>query len=146
MPLSSKRFVVETVPVVAILLFWNLLAWIADFQNVGGSVRTAGLVMATLYVVVRGVALSAVVSPPTTLDVESILRENARIAVPAGAWFVAAMAVAMVGSYVVELPRALALVADSLASAGLGVVTLYAVAAGTSAVRGEVADAATGDP
>ncbi|WP_135830164.1 hypothetical protein [Halorussus halobius] len=136
MSLSPQRFVVETVPVVVILLFWNLLAWAAAFQNVGSPVRTAGFVMAALYVAVRGVSLSATVSPPATLDVASILRENARIAVPAGAWFVAAMAVSLVGSYVVELPRVLAPVAESLAGAGLGVVGLYAVAAGTTAVRG----------
>lgn len=143
MSLPPKRFVVETVPVVVILLFWSLLAWVVDFQNVGGPVRTAGFVMAALYVAVRGVALSSQVSPPATLDVASILRENARIAVPAGAWFVAAMAVSMVGSYVAELPRVFAPVADSLAGAGLGVVALYAVAAGTAAVGGRAR--ATGD-
>ena len=146
MSLSPKRFVVETVPVVVILLFWNLLAWVAALQNVGGSVRTAGVVMAGLYVAVRGVSLASQVSPPATLDVASILRENARIAVAAGAWFVAAMAVSTVGSYVVELPRILAPVADSLAGAGLGVVALYAVAAGTTAVRGRArAGSATDD-
>jgi predicted metal-binding membrane protein len=145
MSLPPKRFVVETVPVVVILLFWSLLAWVVDFQNVGGPVRTAGFVMAALYVAVRGVALSTRVSPPATLDMASILRENARIAVPAGAWFVAAMAVAMVGPSVPGLPRVFAPVAGTLASGGLGVVGLYAVAAGTTAIRGRTGADRGGD-
>lgn len=128
---------VEAVPVAAILLFWNLLAWVAQMQNVGGPVRDAGFIMAALYVVVRGVALSEQVIPPVSGDIRALLYENARIAVPAGVWFVAAMVSAALEVWVLGLQELLAVVTSALAGAGLGVVGLYAVAAGTAALGGD---------
>ncbi|WP_115864961.1 hypothetical protein [Halorussus litoreus] len=137
MSLQPSRLVVESVPVAAILLFWNLLAWIVEFQNIGGPVRTAGTVMATLYVTVRGVSLASKTTPPAMMDVESVVRENARLAVPAGAWFVAAMVLTGVDGTLSPYPPTplTSVVATAIAGAGLGVVGLYAVAAGTAALR-----------
>jgi hypothetical protein len=135
--LPSSRWVREGVSVAAIVLFWNLLAGIAHFQNVGGPVRVAGVVMAALYVAVRGVSLSGEVLPPMTGDVESILYENASLAVPAGAWFLAAMAVRAIESHIYEFAWILSAFRTALAGAGLGVVALYAVAAGYRALGGE---------
>ncbi|NEU58243.1 hypothetical protein [Halorussus sp. MSC15.2] len=133
---SPKRTAFEALPVAAILLFWNLLAGIAHFQGVGGPVSAAGVVMAALYVTVRGVSLAAEVIPPATADVRRSLYENARLAVPAGAWFVAAMAVGAVEAHIDEFTWVISSVETALAGAGLGVVGLYAVAAGHSALGG----------
>ncbi len=135
--LHPREFVREAVPVAAILLFWNLLAGVAHFQNVGGPVGSAGVVMAALYVVLRGVALSSEVLAPATDDVAAILHQNALLALPAGAWFVAAMAVGAVEIYVEEFAWVVSSVATALGGAGLGVVGLYAVAAGHRELVGE---------
>jgi len=147
MSLQTSRLIGESIPVAAILLFWYLLAGIAQFQNVGGPVGDAGGVMAALYVIVRGVSLADRADPPTTLDVRDVLRENARLAVPAGAWFVAAMLVGAVETYVHVFEWVVSSVAASLAGAGLAVVGLYAVAAGKAALRrdGGVVGVSTGD-
>ncbi|NHN61536.1 MULTISPECIES: hypothetical protein [Halorussus] len=131
MTLPPKRLAAEAVPVAGILAFWNLLAHVVQIQNVGGPVRTAGVVMAGLYVVVRGVALAPDVPRFATDDVRVVLYENARVAVPAGAWFVAAMAVAALDASTGYGHSPLTtVVASALAGAGLGVVGIYAVAAG----------------
>lgn len=130
MTLPPKRLAVEAVPVAAILLFWNLLATVAHVQNVGGPVRDAGLLVAGLYVVVRGVALSDLATRPATVDLEAVLRENARLAVPAGAWFVAAMVVGALESWILEFGGVLTAIRGALGGAGLAVVGLYVVAAG----------------
>ncbi|MFC4549715.1 MULTISPECIES: hypothetical protein [Halorussus] len=132
MSLPPKRWAREPVPVAAILLFWNLLAVVAQMQNVGGPVRDAGIVMAALYVVVRGVSLSAEVQPTVAADVEAVLHENARLAVLAGAWFLGAIIVyAGDGNLYAYGPSSGAVALGSaLAGAGLGVVGLYAVAVG----------------
>ena len=138
MSLPPKRLAAEGVPVAGILAFWNLLAWVVQLQNVGGPVRTAGVVMAGLYVVVRGVSLAPVVPRFSTDDVRLVLYENARVAVPAGAWFVAAMAVAALDGalYPYAPSPTTTVVASALASAGLGVVGIYAVAAGYKTLGG----------
>ena len=143
---SRLRLIVESVPVAAILLFWNLLAWIVEFQNIGGPVRTAGAVMAALYVTVRGVSLAPKVSPPAMVDVKTVVRENAQLAVPAGAWFVAAMLVAAVDGYLSPYPptAVTSVVATAVAGAGLGVVGLYAVAVGVAAFDSEPRGGALG--
>ena len=137
MPLQPKRLAAEAVPVAGILAFWNLLAWFVQHQNVGGPVRTAGVVMAGLYVVVRGVSLAPEVPRFATDDVRLVLYENARVAVPAGAWFVAAMAVAAIdGSTGYGHSPVTTIVASALAGSGLGVVGIYAVAAGYRTLGG----------
>jgi hypothetical protein len=137
MALQFQRLVREGIPIAAVLLFWNLLAVVSQTQHVGESVGSAGVVMAALYVAVRGVSLSDEVLPPMTGDVESILYENASLAVPAGAWFLAAMAVGAVESHIHEFTSILSSVRSALAGAGLGVVALYAVAAGYRALGDE---------
>lgn len=131
--LPPRRWFVESVPVAGILLFWNLLASVVYFPYVSESIGSAGVVMAALYVVVRGVALSSEVLPPMTGGVTGILYENASIAVPAGAWFLAAMAVSMVEESAYDVLSAFKV---TFAGAGLGVVALYAVAAGCRALDG----------
>lgn len=130
MPLQPSRLIVESVPVAAILLLWHLLAGVARVQHVGGPVADAGAVMAALYVVVRGASLSDRADPPSTIDVRVVLAENARLAVPAGAWFLGAMAVGAIETYVHVFEWIVTAVASALAGAGLGVVGIYAVAAG----------------
>jgi hypothetical protein len=131
---SPKRLALEAVPVAAVLLFWNLLAGIAHVQNVAGPVGSAGVVMAALYVVVRGVSLSSDVLPPATDNVAAVLYQNALLALPAGAWFVAAMAFGAVEAYVYDFSWVVSSLKTALGGAGLGVVGLYAVAAGRRAL------------
>ena len=143
MSLSAKRWAEQAVPVAAILLFWNVLAVVAAEQGVGGSIRSAGVVMAALYVLLRGVALASEVLVPATKDVIAVLFENARIAVPAGAWFLGAMVVYVADGYlfVYGPSSAATALASALAGGGLGVVGIYAVAAGYAALEnGDVAN------
>ncbi|WP_132058813.1 hypothetical protein [Halorussus amylolyticus] len=135
MSLQTKRLAAEGAPVAATLFFWHLLAVFAGFQNVGGPVRTAGVVMAVAYVTLRGVALSTKTQPLSTEDARAVLSENVRVAVPAGLWFVAAMAVGALEVYVAVFTGTIAAAESALAGAGLGVVGLYAVAAGYAAIR-----------
>lgn len=130
---SPTRLAREAIPVAAILLFWNVLAGIARTQNVGGPVGEAGVLMAALYVVVRGISLSDRVVPLATGDVATVLTQNARIAMPAGAWFLGAMVAGAVELHVREFTGFAWAVKTALAGAGLGVVGLYAVAVGVSA-------------
>lgn len=136
--LQPRRLIREGVPIAAILLFWNLLAVVAQEQQVGGPVGSAGVVMAALYVVVRGVSLSAEVLPPMTGDVRGILYENAQLAVPAGAWFLGAMLTNALGELLFAYgpPSFVSALASALASAGLGIVAIYAVAAGYRSLGG----------
>lgn len=155
MSLSAKRLAAEAVPVAVILLFWNVLAWVAAMQEVGGPVGTAGTVLAALYVLLRGVVLAPEVTssrlatgfaPLARDDLEALLYENARVAAPAGVWFL--------GGFVFSAPFGyidlLDVIGSALAGAGLGVVGLYAVAVGASELRdgdrsGGTPDASTDD-
>jgi hypothetical protein len=130
--LQPRRLIRESAPVAVILAFWNLLAVVAQQQHVGESVGSAGVVMAALYVVVRGVSLSSETLPPVTGDVREILYENAQLAIPAGAWFLGAMLTNALGELLFAYgpPSFVSALASSLAGAGLGVVAIYAVAAG----------------
>jgi hypothetical protein len=136
--LQPRRLIREGIPIAAVLAFWNLLAVVAQEQHVGESVGSAGVVMAALYVVVRGVSLSSEVLPPVTGDVREILYENAQIAIPAGAWFLGAMLTNVLGELLFAYgpPSFVSAIASSLAGAGLGVVALYAVAAGHRTLDG----------
>lgn len=129
----------ESVPVAATLLFWNLFGAVFQFAApLQSLVATGGTLMAGLYVVVRGVALSWKVPVPETADLEALVRQNARVAAPAGVWFLGA-AVLLAGREVGPGGDVLAALGSAAAGAGLGVVGLYAVAAGTAALRGEEA-------
>ena len=73
-----------------ILLFWTVLGTFVRVDVATGLLR-AGVVMALLYAVVRGVGLARTApATPQPRDVRALLRENARVALPAGAWFLAA--------------------------------------------------------
>lgn len=144
MSLPPKRFALEAVPVAATLLFWTVASWLLALDPATASaVRDAGAVMAALYVVVRGVALAPLVSPRSTHDVESVLRENARVAVPAGAWFVAAAVVHLLAQLWRDVGAPGLFVSPErwltavLAGGGLGVVGLYAVAVAATVLRRE---------
>ena len=151
--LHPRRLFRESVPVAAVLLFWMALSWFGWHSVVTARVRDAGLVMALLYAVTRGVELGrshpgAGVGAPAPDDAASavdvsrrVLRENARVALPAGAWFVAALLVGVAESLwdATGLPGAFVSPANALsfvlAGAGVGVVVIYAVAVGTARIR-----------
>lgn len=151
--LDARRLLEESVPAAVVLLFWVVLSWFGR-PPVETGLRYAGVAMVLLYVGVRGAALAESLSPPPLPeDPEDVLRENARVAVPAGAWFLAALLV-----YVVEglwnllgVPGAFTSPADSLAfvltGAGVATVLLYAVAVGLARVRdAETSDAGPDEP
>lgn len=148
--LPVRRLVRESAPVAAILLFWSVLSWFAPSPEIGASVRDAGVVMAALFVVRRGVALSSEVVPVESNDFGTVLYENARVAAPAGVWFLAAAAVVVSGQYW-DRPGLLGVflspaLVRACVGAGIGVVGLYAVAVGYSVLRGvESSDAAPAD-
>ena len=146
MSLQPKRLAEEGVPVAAILLFWTTLALLAGYSPVRDTVNTAGIVMAGLYVVVRGVALSDTVEPPETESLEAIIRKNVRVAVPAGVWFLGGVGVYLAYESVLRFGY-LGRISQALGGAGLGVVGLYAVAVGTGALRRDsgVASVSTDD-
>jgi hypothetical protein len=139
-PLDARTLLRETVPVVAVLSFWAVLAWPA-LPAVASGLRTASLVMVALYVVVRGVALSRRVSPPALSTLPSALRESVRAAVAAAGWLVAAHLAILLEHLWQGLglpglftsPRG-ALVRVFVLT-GLATVGLYAVTVGTAALR-----------
>ena len=129
----------------AVLLFWVVLSWFGWQPVVSTAARYAGVVMAVCYAVVRGVELGRAIPDAGTRtpgpdDVRGIVYENARAALSAGAWFVAAALVGFVESAwdATGLPGAFVSPAPALsfvlAGAGVGVVVVYAVAVGTARV------------
>lgn len=140
--LPPREFVREGVPIAAILLFWGALSWLTPNPDIAASVRDAGVVMAGLYAVRRGVALSSAAVPGETGDLGTVLYANVRVAIPAGVWFLAAAAVSVFAQYrsgypVLPVPFASTLVRAS-AGAGLGVVALAAVAVAVSSFRDDL--------
>ena len=153
MSLPPKRLAAEAVPVAAVLAFWSVVSWLFVLRpEIEGAVRTAGVVMAALYVVVRGVALASEVSVPDVGDLEAVLRDNGRVAISAGFWFVGAAAVHLLdqawsdfGVPGLHVSPA-GWIIHVLAGAGLGVVGLYAVAVSYGVLWGaEFSDAAPAD-
>lgn len=142
--LPPRRLAREGIPIAVILLFWNLLAVVAEQHEVGGAVRNAGFVMAALYVVVRGAGLASETVGPATGDPKAVLAENVRLAVPAGAWFVGAVLVFALDANLYRYHPSLVatVVGSALAGAGLGVVGLYAVAAGFATFGSEASSEA----
>jgi hypothetical protein len=90
--LSVRRLIREGDPIAMIVFFWALLASISTYPLVSTGLRVAGLLMALLYALVRGVHLSRDVSPgsPPT-EHGALLKENARVLGAAGAWFLTAV-------------------------------------------------------
>ena len=143
MSLPPKRLAAEAIPVAAVLTFWSIVSWLFSLHpEIEGTVKTAGVVMAALYVVVRGVALASEVSVPDAGDLEAVLRDNGRVAISAGFWFVGAAAIYLLeqawsGFGVPGLHVSPAgWIIHVLAGAGLGVVGLYAVAVSYGVLRG----------
>lgn len=140
-PLDTRRLLRESAPVAVILLFWTVPGSFVRVDVATGLLR-AGVVMALLYTAVRGVGLARTTPPtPQPRDVRALLRENARVALPAGAWFLAAHL-----TYVVEgfwdsfgLPGLFTSPAEELGfvfvGTGVATVLLYALAVGLPRVR-----------
>lgn len=132
-----KRLLQEGVPIAAVLLFWTALSLFTD-SPVAGGLRYAGVVMAALYVVVRGVELAGsfpVVGAPETPG--ELLLENASVAVSASLWFAGAVV-----AYAVFLDP----LGFVLTGTGVGTVLLYAVAVGLPRVRAAAAGEAGATP
>lgn len=145
-PLASRRLIRESAPVAVILAFWLGLSSVVRPVIATGLVR-AGIIMALLYTVVRGVALARNHPPtPQPTDLEGIVRENLRVALPAAAWFLAAYLVfvleqvwEMIGIPGVDTSPATGL-AFVFTGTGVAVVLLYAITIGIPRVRGEMPD------
>lgn len=141
-PLSPRRIVEESVPVAAVLLVWTVPAEL--LYGIDGAfveaARLAGLVMALLYVTVRGLRLGRSL-PPTTppRGVSEVLLDNARAGVAAGVWILAAALFTTVWGFVdahAGFPSQWSIpFVNALAGAAVGTVLLYAIANGSSRVH-----------
>lgn len=139
--LSLRQLVRESLPLPAILLLWSVLAAFVGAPIQSG-LELVGVVMMTLYAVVRGVGLGRTrdVDDGET-DLPDVLRQNGRVAVVAGVWFLAATLVSLLRvawRAFVELP-AFSTVAEPVVfvfvGSGVGTVVLYAVAVATAELR-----------
>jgi hypothetical protein len=151
--LAPRRLFVESLPVAAVLSLWVVCSWLAPASGLATGLRLAGVVMAVSYVVVRGVTLArSRRAPPLPTDVAGLLRENARVLLGAGGWFLAAALVAVVEPLwrLVGLPGAFTSPADAvvfvLTATGVAAVLLSAVAVGVARVEGRVAPERDDDP
>lgn len=140
--IDTRRLLRESLPVAVILLFWVVLASFTPAEIATGLLR-AGVVMALLYTIVRGLAIAETLEPtrqPT--DVEGILRENVRVAIPAGVWFLAAQAIYLVEQLwdMFGIPgwdtSPAAEISFVFVGTGVAVVVLYAISVGLPRVRG----------
>lgn len=149
-PLDTRRLLRESAPVAVILLFWVVLSSIAQPVIATGLLR-AGIIMALLYIVVRGVTL-AQTHPATSSpdDLEGILRENVRVAIPAGIWFLATHLVFFIEHVwdMFGIPGVATSPANGIAyiftGAGVAAVLLYAIAVGLPRIRGTVSNTGNG--
>lgn len=139
---DTYQLLEESAPVAVILTFWAVPASLVSNTPSETGLLLAGITMALLYVGSRGLALRRDCEPserPT--DWDETLQENARVALPAGVWFLAAFVLVWIGRqlllltyrvtglYVVDVVPVEAF-AFALAGAGLAVVLLYAIAIG----------------
>lgn len=139
--LDSRRLVQESAPVAVILLFWMSISWFVRPVIATGLLR-AGMIMAVLYTVVRGLSIANTL-PPTNqpTEVEGILRENVRAVLPAGVWFLLAHAVFVVEGIwdMLGIPGVGSSPAEGLAfvfiGAGVASVLLYALSLGVPRIR-----------
>ncbi|MFB6172464.1 MAG: hypothetical protein ABEJ23_08005 [Haloarculaceae archaeon] len=156
---STGTLLRESAPVAVVVGFWLVLSWFGREPAIATGVRYAGVLMGLLYAVVRGVRLAdASAAHPAPSDAGELLAENVRVAVPAGAWFLAAVLV----DFAAELWRPLvgvglftspaAGLSFVFTATGVLTVVLYAVAVGLPRVRDEpsarpdaAGDAATAD-
>lgn len=143
-PVDTRRLLHESAPVAVILLFWVCLSSFVRPTIAAGLLR-AGMIMALLYTVVCGVRLARAQPPtPQPSDLEGILRENVRILLPAGAWFLVAQLVYLIEHMwdLLGIPGWDTSPAEGLSfvfiGTGVAVVLLYAIAIGLPRVRGQV--------
>lgn len=136
--LDTSRLLRESIPVAAILSFWLFFGRFVHPIIANGLLR-AGVVMALLYTVGRGISLTqAVQSTAQTRDIRDTIKENIHVAIPAGAWFLVAALVYQVEDFwnTFALPGLDTSPADYIAlvftGAGVAVVLLYAIATGLS--------------
>lgn len=148
MSLEFQRVLTESVPIGAILLAWALLSALATASgSLQFAIQLAGLLMAALFALVRGVALAHEATPayedPT---VEDVLEENGRAMLAGGPWFVLALVAAFLfrGGFGLGLSlfgrgdllsRAFGGLVDVFAFTGTITVLLVAIATGTRALR-----------
>jgi hypothetical protein len=135
---------IDSPPIAGILLFWLVISWLASHPLLGRAGRTAGLVMAVTYAIVRGVAIAKQVQwEPTLADVGTVLRVNGLALLAAVGWFLVARLVIFGGQVWSELglPGVFTSPADGLAfvftATGVVTIVMYAVALGTAGLRGE---------
>lgn len=142
--IDATRLLRESAPLAVVVGFWVVLSWFGREPGVATGIRYAGAVMGLLYAVVRGVRLAATAAPAPVPDgPAALLRENARIALPAGLWFLAAV----LAGFVAELWNQYVAVGlftspvESLSfvltATGVLTVVLAAVAVGLPRVRGQ---------
>ena len=133
----------ESAPVVAVLIFWGVASSMLRSQ-----LFLAGLLMALLYIVSRGLVLAESSQPPSqSTGISGILRENVRVAVPAGFWVLLSQLVAPL-HFGDLLPLTLSEIAETvvdgialgLSWGSVAVVLLYVIAVGVPRVRAMVAD------
>lgn len=141
--LDTRRLVRESVPIALVLIFWTLLSVVALVPWLGTGLRSAGLLVAGVYVLARGRQLADEIDVETTVpesptDVEAILQENFEVLLAAGLWFLLAMALtvphyALGALGIAWLPGALTEApAFVLTATGVGTVGLYSVAVAPS--------------
>ncbi|WP_090623347.1 hypothetical protein [Natrinema salaciae] len=141
-PFDTRDLLQESTPVAIILLFWVVLSSIVTHSIANGLLR-AGVIMALLYTIVRGVTLARTHQPTPQPDgLEGVLRENVKVALPAGVWFLAAHIVYSIETLwnSLGIPVSVTFLAETLSfifiGAGVAVVLLYAIAVGLPRVRG----------
>lgn len=130
---DSVRLFEESLPVFAVVFLWTLLAVFARY-DLGSGLRNAGVVMALLYVVVRGAAIgNGVETVGHPKSVVAALRDSFRALVPASPWFLLAFALRVGRDYTgFLLPRELVYVSSTT---GVLTVVLYAVVFGSARLR-----------
>ncbi|QLD89673.1 hypothetical protein HWV07_11820 [Natronomonas salina] len=137
MPVASSedsfQLFEESLPVFAVVFLWTLLAVFARY-DLGSGLRYAGLVMALLYVVVRGAAVGRSVEtvrhPTSVVDG---LRDSVRSLAPASPWFLLAFALRVGRDYTgFVLPSELVYVSSAT---GVLTVVLYAAVFGSARLR-----------
>lgn len=127
-PAESLRLFEESLPVFVVVFLWAFLAEFA-LPGLRSELRTAGIVMALLYVVVRGSAIGRRGEAPDLPEsVVETLRDNVRALVPALPWFLLVFALGVVEPYTGG-PLFLVYVA---ATTGVLTVLLYAVTFGSA--------------
>lgn len=141
---DTRRLLRESSRVAVILLFWLALS-VPARPSISAGLIQAGILMAILYSVIRGVMLAQEYPPAIqTTDLKGIFIQNVRIAIPAGAWFLSGQIIYEVQDLwdTLGIPGAFTSPADGLAfvlnGAGVAVVLIYAIWVGLPYLRGEM--------